>query len=98
MDDNELKNLALMMTINCVRNTIIEEYHSEDKINQEEMKEFNIEVSNKIYTFLKYFMHESEKEREKLMLLMSMFSTNGWNQPEIDEDFKQALEFFNKYN
>ena len=29
---NALKRLALLMAVNCVRNTVIEDYHSDGKI------------------------------------------------------------------
>jgi len=40
------------MAANCVRNTIIEDYHSQGKLTDEEMKAFNKEVASKLYTFL----------------------------------------------
>jgi hypothetical protein len=51
MNRATLKRLALLLTVNCVRNTVIEDYHAAGKLSDSEMKAFNQEVANKIYTF-----------------------------------------------
>lgn len=80
------------MTVNCVRNTVIEEYHGDDKITDTQMMQFNIEVSNKIYTFLKYFFNADDTEYSNFFSLMSMYYPNDWNKPILDVDFVEALE------
>ncbi len=47
-DGSHLKDIALIMSVNCVRNTIIENYHAEGKRSDDEMKAFNKEVANKL--------------------------------------------------
>ena len=74
-----IKQTATTISVNCVRNTVIENYHAGivpqsetgdysdvkvvtpfgeiawndlSRINDEEMKAFNIEVNNRIYTYL----------------------------------------------
>ena len=115
-----LQDLALLMSVNCVRNTIIEDYHSGTfpssktgdysdvkvvtpfgdipwidvaRIDDKEMKEFNIEVVNKIYTFLQFILNSyySEEDRQKFIRLMSFFYPNDWNDPQIDEDMLKGL-------
>ena len=49
------QDLALRMALHCVRNTVIENYHTQGKISDEEMKAFNIEVANNIFTYLELF-------------------------------------------
>ena len=48
MKKADVKRLALIMAVNCVRNTVIEDYHSQGKMTQEEMKTFNKEVAHKL--------------------------------------------------
>jgi hypothetical protein len=76
---SEAKTLALIMAVNCVRNTVIEDYHSEGKLTDQEMKAFNKEVADKLYTFLEY--------------LYSMYPTN-WDQPALDPDLIKAAKLF----
>ena len=92
MENEHLKDLALLMTVNCVRNTVIEDYHANDKITQNEMKDFNKEVSNKIYTFLNYMMGSGKADKEKFMQAMTLFYPINWDKPELDKDFTKIIE------
>jgi len=62
MDEKLLKQFAKMITLNCVRNTVIEDYHARGSLSQEEMKAFNIEVCSHIYTAL--YLSEGNQTRE----------------------------------
>jgi len=98
MKSNELKNLAILMTVNCVRNTIIEDYHSQGKLSDPEMKAFNQEVANKIYTFLTFLLSKPEEDRAAFLVAMSQMYPSGWDQPRIDQDFAKAAKFFKDNN
>jgi hypothetical protein len=37
MNQSHLKRLALLMAVNCVRNTVIEDFHAAGKIDDTEM-------------------------------------------------------------
>ena len=91
MDDERVKDIALLMTLNCVRNTVIEEYHGDDKITDNQMMNFNIEVSNKIYTFLQYFLNSDDTEYKDFFSLMSMYYPTDWNTPVLDTDFIKSM-------
>jgi len=92
MDDESLKDIALLMTVNCVRNTVIEDYHGDDKITDNQMMNFNIEVSNKIYTFLKYLLNADEEEHADFLSLASMYYPTDWRTPVLDSDFIEAMQ------
>jgi hypothetical protein len=49
MRQPDLKRLAMLMAVNCVRNTVVDDYHAQGKLDDSEMKAFNQEVANKIY-------------------------------------------------
>jgi hypothetical protein len=89
-----LKNLALKITVHGVRNTIIEDYHANNKITDQEMMIFNKEVVNKIYTFLQIILnplYKTEKEvlsRETIIFYLP----NGWDEPKLDESILRALK------
>ncbi len=81
MPQSDLKRLALLMAVNCVRNTVIEDYHSEGKLSDAEMKTFNQEVANKIYTFLHYLFKDSSEDQEAFLSSMGMMYPSGWDKP-----------------
>ena len=87
----ELKDMALIMAVNCVRNTILEEYHSRGSLSQEDMKILNKEVSNKLYTFLRYFYLEKSEKKEVFMELVGMAFPDNWDRPVIDKDMQDAV-------
>lgn len=89
--DKDLEMIALLMTVNCVRNTVIEKYHNEGKVSDEEMKVFNKEVVNKIYTFLKFFLNTPTKESEVFARLMEFNYPSQWDKPELDKDMIEGI-------
>ncbi len=92
MSDTFLKRLALIMAVNCVRNTIIEDYHARGSLSQEDMKAFNKEVANKLYTFLRFLLKGSPEEREALLKVASLFYPSEWDQPVMDTEIKGAIK------
>ncbi|RJO60738.1 MAG: hypothetical protein C4542_08305 [Dehalococcoidia bacterium] len=80
-----VKELALLMALNCVRNTVIEDYHARGIISQEEMKEFNKLVVNKLYTILHYLFNGTLEEQDCLLRSISLCYPYNWDQPVIDE-------------
>ena len=93
-DNNKaLQDLALIVTVNCVRNTVIEDYHARGSLSQEDMKAFNKQVANNIYTFLVYAFDRPGDEFEKWVSVMGMFYyPHNWDTPEFNEEFEQAIK------
>ena len=96
MRQADLKRLALLMAVNCVRNTVIEDYHAEGKLNDSEMKAFNQEVVNKIYTFLIFLLTKPVVDREAFLGAMGMMYPSNWDQPKIDRDFADVVKMIKK--
>jgi hypothetical protein len=91
IEESTFEKLALLMALQCVRNTVIEDYHSEGKIDDSEMMAFNKEVVNKIYTFLRfYFGSMPTEETSKFMAMNSMFLPN-WDKPTLDKDMMAGV-------
>lgn len=92
--DENLKNLALLISVHAVRNTVIEEYHAKDKITDQEMMIFNKEVVNKIYTFLQIILNPKyQKEKEALSKQTIVFYLpHGWDEPKLDESILRVLQ------
>jgi hypothetical protein len=92
MKKTDIKRLALIMTVNCVRNTVIEDYHSQGKLTQEEMMAFNKDVANKIYTFLEYLFTKSPEDQQAFLSAMSINYPTNWDQPKLDPKFTKAVK------
>ena len=92
MQKADVKGLALITTVNCVRNTVIGDYHSQGKLTQEEMKAFNKEVANKLYTFLEYLFNKPLEDQQALLSAMSINYPTNWDQPKLDPEFVKAVK------
>lgn len=91
--DDFIKDLALLMTVNCVRDTVIEDYHGRGSLSQKDMKRFNKEVSNKIYTFLHYLIAGSPEERDAILKTAGLFYPRDWDKPKFDTSIKKGVEY-----
>ena len=77
------------MAANCVRNTCIETFHAAGKLSGAEMKAFNKEVLNRIYTFLDCTRNRSKREKDLFLGRLTAELdgyTAGWDEPEFDEN------------
>jgi len=63
------------------------------RITNEEMKAFNIEVSNRIYTMLEIlFDAEFEADRERLMVPIAAMYPHDWDKPVLDQGLMIEVE------
>lgn len=96
--NDSIADYTLRMALHCVRNTVIENYHAQGKISDAEMKAFNIEVVNKLYTFLQITQNPKySKELELVFKNKEGFSAlfhlpYGWNKPILHKGFITALK------
>jgi len=90
-NDNAVKRLAQCMSVVCVRNTAIEEYHARGSLSQEDMKKLNKEVCNKIYTVLKYLLTGSNNEKMQVTRLLEFLGPYDWDDPVVDQDLVDAM-------
>lgn len=81
----EIQKLALLMTVNCVRNTVIETYHADGKITDPEMKAFNKEVANRIYTVLVALLDSDYRDDiDDLLKWLQWNYPDKWDLPTFD--------------
>ncbi len=95
---NNLKDLALLIAVNCVRNTVLEDFHTEGRLSDDDMKRFNKEVSNKVFTFLHYLIEADEEDKLAFMQAMSMMYPSNWDTPKFDKDFRNAVKKIKEQN
>lgn len=96
MKPADLKRLALLMAVSCVRNTIIEDYHAQGKLNDAEMMAFNKEVANKIYTFLTFLFARPVEDQQAFLSAVGWSYPKNWDQPTIDRSFADVVKMIKK--
>ena len=90
MGQDYLQELALLMAVNCVRNTVIEDYHGREgpgSLSDADMMAFNKEVVNKLYTFLVCLFGD---EREAFLKGVGLWHPHNWDAPQFDESFAES--------
>ena len=96
--DAGFKALALLLSVNCVRNTVIEDYHAgteeTSQISDDEMKAFNIEVADKLYTALKRIFSGDEEDKLKFINMLMWYWPSDWYEPELDEGLEKSFQTF----
>src|SRR5262245_23173837 len=97
MPKSELERLALLMEVNCVRNTVIEKYHAHGKLSQDDMAAFNREVANKLYTFLHYMFNAGPRERELFLSAVGLFYPTTWDPPRLDPALNATVKHLKKH-
>ena len=94
--DQPMQGLALLVAVNCVRNTIIEQFHADGKLSDADMKLFNSEVADKLYTFFTYFLGRGSAGREAVMRVFGLQYPLDWNSPELVASMVKVFEEYMK--
>lgn len=92
--NDAFKALAKGLTVICVRDTVIENYHAMGKLSDEEMKAFNIEVCNKLYEAMEALLDANLDQQAKNDLYKTILARQptGWNEPENKGYFRIKKE------
>lgn len=93
MNDDPISDIALIMSVTCVRNTIIEKYHSEGKLDDSDMEAFNRQVADRIYTFLNYFLG-TRRDMGDLLEALRHYLPMDWDPPQRDAFIDKAVTAF----
>lgn len=92
-EDQSLKRLALITAVACVRNTCIEDFHARPGgLTDADMRMFNKQVADKLYTFLRYLLGADMEKRRALMAAMEPLCPVGWDEPSLDKGMVAAVE------
>jgi hypothetical protein len=91
MDTRVIQHMALLMSVNCVRKTVLDDYVAEGKLSQSELQAFVEESTDKLYTFLSYLLNKSEEDKQHFLEVMNKAYPSGWRTPAIDLVFEEAV-------
>ncbi len=87
MNEDTVKKLALIITANCMKQSVIEQCHDKEKISDDELNTFNKQMSDKIYTFLTYLLNKPAQEYSVMMEALAKNYPESWPLPDLDEGF-----------
>jgi hypothetical protein len=90
MNKDPIRSIALIMSVTCVRNTIIEKYHSDGKLDDTDMEAFNRQVADRIYTFLNYLLG-TKRDMGDLMEALRQYLPTDWDPPQRDAFIDKAV-------
>lgn len=87
VQDLALKQLSKALAVTVYRNSKIEDVHVKS-ITDEEMREINIDVCDRIYTMLKLFISTEEDDFKRAFISLSFgeLLTKEWSEPKIVEE------------
>ncbi|WP_422132460.1 MULTISPECIES: hypothetical protein [unclassified Endozoicomonas] len=91
MNDDTVKKLALMIAANCTRNSVLEEAEKTRAISEEQMTQFNHQMSNRIYTFLTYLLNKPAEEYSIMIAELSKNYPEAWALPDLDQSLINAV-------
>ncbi|MGQ9425745.1 hypothetical protein ACXYTJ_08760 [Gilvimarinus sp. F26214L] len=91
MDTRVIQHMALLMSVNCVRKTVLDDFQAQGKLSEAELQRFMEEATDKLYTFLSYLLKESEEEKQLFLEVMNSSYPSGWKEPELAPVFQEAV-------
>lgn len=91
MDAKVIQHMALLMSVNCVRKTVLDDFVSKGKLSEGDLEAFIQESTDKLYTFLTYLLNESEEGKQLFLEVMNSSYPSGWKEPEIAPVFQEAV-------
>lgn len=91
MDPQVIRHMALLMSVNCVRKTVLDDYLNKGKLSPDELQAFMTECTDKLYTFLTFLLDRSEEDKQLFLEVMNNSYPDDWEQPEIAPVFEEAV-------
>lgn len=93
LTDDPMRGIALIMSVTCVRNTIIERYHADGKLDDADMEAFNRQVADRIYTFLRYLLSNA-RDASDLVEALRHYLPTDWDPPQRAAAIDTAVEAY----
>jgi hypothetical protein len=91
MDPRVIQHMALLMSANCIRKTVLDDFVKEGKLSQQDLQVFMEEATDKLYTFLTYLLSKSEEDKQMFLEVMNKAYPSGWKAPAVSPVFEEAV-------
>ncbi len=92
MDEKVIQHMAMLMSVNCVRKTVLDDYLLEGKLSESEVSTLMSETTDKLFTFLTYLLDRSEIDKQTFLEIMNRSYPEGWPQPKLAGVFEEAVD------
>lgn len=91
MDAKVIQHMALLMSVNCVRKTVLDDFYTNGQISEEQLKAFIGESTDKLFTFLTYLLDKSEQDKQTFLEVMQNSYPQDWPEPRLSPVFEEAV-------
>jgi len=91
MDEKVIQHMALLMSVNCVRKTALDDFFTNGQISELELNAFVSEATDKLFTFLTYLLDRSEQDKQSFLEVMNASYPHDWPHPKMSPVFEQAV-------
>lgn len=92
MDTKIIQHMALLMSVNCVRKTVLDDYYTNGQLSEAELQAFVAESTDKLFTFLTYLLDRSEDDKQSFLEVMNTSYPHDWPEPQLSAVFEQAVQ------
>ncbi len=91
--DPAMERMAVLLVVNCFRNTVLENYHSEwPEFSQAKMKALMQESVNKLHTALHAVFTGDEATQSAAWEVLNVYFPEQWDKPEFDQGLLRMIE------
>ncbi|MGH1470832.1 MAG: hypothetical protein ACRBCS_06535 [Cellvibrionaceae bacterium] len=91
MDEKVIQHMAMLMSVNCVRKTVLDDYLMDGKLSEVEVATLMSEATDKLFTFLTYLLDKSELDKQTFLEIMNRSYPSEWPQPNLSRVFEEAV-------
>ena len=91
MDEKVIQHMAMLMSVNCVRKTVLDDYLAGGKLSESEVESLMSETTDKLFTFLTYLLDRSELDKQTFLEVMNQSYPDEWPQPKLAGVFEEAV-------
>lgn len=92
MDAKVIQHMALLMSVNCVRKTVLDDFYTSGQLSEEDLQKFVTESTDKLFTFLTYLLDKPEAEKQLFLEIMNTSYPADWPAPKLSDVFEEAVE------
>ena len=92
MNEETVKKLALIITANCTRDSILQDSLETGTFSQTQFNDFNKQMSDRIYTFLTFLLNKPAEEYSVMMSELAKHFPEDWSMPDLEQSFMQLVD------
>ncbi|MGI1680024.1 MAG: hypothetical protein K6L75_14880 [Cellvibrionaceae bacterium] len=91
MDEKIIQHMAMLMSVNCVRKTVLDDFLVDGKLSENDVEVLMSETTDKLFTFLTYLLDRSELDKQTFLEIMNRSYPSEWPQPNLSNVFEEAV-------